>query len=72
MDLRSSPPDFFTKDLDEAIINGQINAAVHSAKDMPEQVRPELDWCWLPIKEDPRDAIVLPKGKSTDEIHAEQ
>ncbi len=71
MDLRNSPPDFFTKDLDESIINGQIDAAIHSAKDMPEQVRPELDWCWLPIKEDPRDAIVLPKGKTIEEVPSE-
>ena len=71
MDLRSSPPDFFTKDLDDAIINRHIDAAIHSAKDMPEQVRPELDWCWLPIKEDPRDAIVLPKGKTIEDVPAE-
>ncbi len=39
MDLRTSPPDFFTKDLDDAILDNSINAAIHSAKDMPQVFR---------------------------------
>ncbi len=58
-DLRCSDPDFFTRDLDEAIIKGEIDCAVHSAKDLPEQLRPELDFFLLPWKEDPRDVLIF-------------
>ncbi|MBA4386619.1 MAG: hypothetical protein C0404_01490 [Verrucomicrobia bacterium] len=63
-DLKLSPADFFTRDLDEAVSSGKLDGAIHSAKDMPDPVPGTLDWCWLPWKEDPRDAIVLPKGRS--------
>ncbi len=43
-------------------MNGEIDCAIHSAKDIPEPVPAGLDWVWLPWKEDARDAIVLPKG----------
>ncbi len=64
MDLRESPTDFFTRDLDEAVIRGDLDFAVHSAKDMPDPMTPGLDWFWLPWREDPRDCLVLPAGKS--------
>lgn len=58
MDLRNSPADFFTRDLDAAILAGTLDAAVHSAKDLPDPVPAGLDWCWLPWREDPRDVLV--------------
>ncbi len=61
-DLQISDPDFFTRDLDEAVINGEIDCAIHSAKDLPPVVRDELDWFWLPNPEDSRDVIVLRDG----------
>ena len=64
-DLRVSPGDFFTRDLDEAVLDGRLDLAVHSAKDLPDPVTEGLDWFWLPWKEDPRDALILPKGKET-------
>jgi len=69
-DLRISPDDFFTKDLDDAVLNRSIDAGVHSAKDLPPVIRNGLDWCWLPMREDPRDVIVLPEGKSFDNLPA--
>ena len=67
-DLRNSPEDFFTRDLDDALRAGAIDCAIHSAKDMPETLQtlqgeapsgaPELDWFWLPWREDPRDCLV--------------
>jgi len=63
-DLKISPPDFFTRDLDEAVISGKIDCAIHSAKDMPDPVPEGLDWFWLPWREDPRDVVVLPRGKT--------
>ena len=58
-DLRVSPGDFFTRDLDEALLRGEIDCAIHSAKDLPpEGLRAGLDWFWLPWREDPRDCLV--------------
>jgi len=69
-DLRMSPDDFFTRDLDEALRKGQIDLAIHSAKDLPTPVAPDLDWFWLPWREDPRDAWILPKGKTFGDLPA--
>lgn len=55
------PDDFFTDVLDQSVINGEIDAAIHSAKDLPEKINEELDWMWLPWREDSRDAILLPE-----------
>ncbi|EBA06294.1 hydroxymethylbilane synthase [Sagittula stellata] len=48
----------FTKEIEEALVAGRIDIAVHSMKDMPTE-QPEgliLD-CYLP-REDPRDAFI--------------
>jgi len=50
----------FTKEIEEALLGGRIDIAVHSMKDMPV-LQPEglaLD-CFLP-REDPRDAFLSP------------
>jgi len=69
-DLRESPQDFFTRDLDDGLRSGDLDCAVHSAKDLPDPVPEGIDWCWLPWREDPRDAIVLPVGRTLDELPA--
>lgn len=63
LDLRQSPEDFFTRDLDQALLKGKIDAALHSAKDLPTELHPEIDWFWLPWRADPRDVIICPQGK---------
>lgn len=70
MDLRVSPADFFTKDLDDKVRAGELDCAIHSAKDVPEPIGVGLDWFWLPWREDARDAIILPKGKSLSALPA--
>lgn len=62
-DLRLSEPDFFTRDLDEAVLNGQLDCAVHSAKDLPEKLRTGLDFLYIPWREDRRDVLVYPEGR---------
>jgi uroporphyrinogen III methyltransferase/synthase len=57
-DLRESPTDFFTRTLDEALLEGRIDFAVHSAKDMPDPVPDGIDWFWLPGPGDRRDVLV--------------
>lgn len=68
-DLRVAPPDFFSRDLDAALLSGAIDLAVHSAKDLAYPLPVEgLDWFWLPWREDPRDAWVLRPGRALDSL----
>lgn len=60
--IEKSAPDFFTRDLDEAVLAGRIDFALHSAKDLPERLADGLDWFWLPNREDPRDGWVMRAG----------
>lgn len=60
-DLRLSPEDFFCKDLDDALRDGAIDCALHSAKDLPDACPHGIDRFWLPWREDPRDAVIRPK-----------
>jgi len=62
--IEKSAPDFFTRDLDEAVRAGTIDCAIHSAKDLPETIADDLDWFWLPHREDPRDGWVLRAGET--------
>jgi len=48
----------FTKELEEALLEGAIDVAVHSLKDMPTELPPGLALAATPAREDPRDAIV--------------
>ena len=71
MDLRQSPPDFFTRDLDDRVRCGSLDCAIHSAKDVPEPIGEGLDWCWLPWREDARDALIRPRGKDMASMPAD-
>ncbi len=71
MDLRQSDDDFFTRDLDEALLDGRIDFAVHSAKDLPPKMRDGIDFFFLPWAEDPRDVLVLREGLMLKDIPAD-
>jgi uroporphyrinogen III methyltransferase/synthase len=70
-DLRQSPADFFTRDLDEAVLAGAIDGAIHSAKDLPDPPAAGLDWCWLPWREEHGDVLVLAPGRRPEELPAD-
>lgn len=56
--------DFFTRELDEMLLEGKIDAAIHSAKDLPEPLPPGLEIAALTRGVDSRDALVLRSGES--------
>jgi len=60
----------FTKELEEALLAGAIDLAVHSAKDLPEQMPAGLDLLCIPLREDPRDALVSREGRSLEDLPA--
>lgn len=48
----------FTKALQDAVLNGQADLAVHSYKDMPTEPVPGLAIAAVPARGDPREALV--------------
>lgn len=54
----------FVKELDAALLDGRSDISVHSLKDMPMEVLKELPLLGFSKREDPRDVLVLPKGKT--------
>lgn len=53
----------FVKELDQALLNGQIDIAVHSLKDVPMEENKELPIVAVTKRGDPRDVLVYPEGK---------
>jgi len=48
----------FTKEIDEALLNGAIDLAVHSMKDVPTELPAGLTIAAIPEREEPRDALI--------------
>jgi hydroxymethylbilane synthase len=54
----------FTKEIEDALLVGEADLAVHSLKDLPAVLPCGLTLAAVPEREDPRDALVLPAGSS--------
>lgn len=62
----SVPDDFFTRDLDRALLDGRADLAVHSAKDLPQRPVPGLAVAALLPARDIREALVVRRGVDPD------
>jgi hydroxymethylbilane synthase len=68
--LEAGGKGLFTKEIEEALIAGTIDLAVHSSKDVPTFL-PDATWlsAFLP-REDPRDAFISHKAASLQDLPA--
>ena len=58
----------FTKELDEALLDGRIDIAVHSAKDLPTVLPKFVGIAGYLPREDARDALIAPNFGSLDKL----
>jgi len=54
--------DLFTREIDEALLDGGIDLAVHSLKDLPSRLPDGLAIVAVPLREDPSDVLVSRGG----------
>src|SRR5579859_5531857 len=58
----------FTKEIDEAQLEGRVDIAVHSMKDVPTYLPDGLTLAALLPREDVRDVLISSKGRSLAEL----
>ena len=59
----------FTKELEDALLDGRIDLAVHSLKDLPTNLPDLLTIAAICEREDARDALVLREARTLDSVN---
>ncbi|RLD15961.1 hydroxymethylbilane synthase, partial [candidate division KSB1 bacterium] len=60
----------FTKTIEQALLDGRIDVAVHSLKDLPSTMPEELMLAAVPERGPVEDVLVTPQGKGLSELPA--
>ena len=58
----------FTKEIEEALLDGRADLAVHSMKDLPSAIPERLMLACVPEREDVRDALLVREGLAATSI----
>lgn len=60
----------FIKEIEEALLAGTVDLAVHSMKDLPAELPEGLRIAAVPLREDPRDVLISGTGLGIGELPA--
>jgi hydroxymethylbilane synthase len=66
--IEASGKGLFTKELDEALLDGRIDVAIHSLKDLPTLLPEGITLACVPEREDPRDAFISLAASDLDSL----
>ena len=58
----------FIKEIEEALLTGDVDIAVHSMKDVPAELPEELEIAVTPPREDPRDVLISRNNRKLEEM----
>jgi hydroxymethylbilane synthase len=60
--------DLFTREIDEALLEGRVDVGVHSLKDLPSRLPDGIALAAVPPREDPRDVLVSRDRRSLETL----
>ncbi|MCB9938052.1 MAG: hydroxymethylbilane synthase [Planctomycetaceae bacterium] len=68
---QSSSQGLFTKEIQRALLDGRVDLAVHSLKDLPTERVDGLGLAAVPLRESPRDAFISQQAATFNELPPE-